>query len=334
MVQQTIESLSSKLSKPSKGLVLEIQRMSTEDGPGIRSTVFLKGCPLRCAWCHNPESISARPQVHWVESRCIGCRSCIPACPEMALSDEAGNIQINREKCLGCGSCAEACPAMAMELLGRPWSSEDLIREVLKDRVFFETSKGGVTLSGGEPTLQKTFAAKFLMGLQSASVHTALDTCGLCDNGALRALLPFSNLVLFDLKIMDSLKHKELTGSPNEQILENLKHVAEYVRSNGHKTALWIRTPVIPGATDTMENIRAIGSFLASACHGQVARWELCAFNNLCRNKYDRLGRTWMYNDAPLLTAEAMEFLAETARQSGVDPDIVSWSGVTRMPGT
>ena len=159
--------------------------MSTEDGPGLRTTVFFKGCSLACAWCHNPESISRLPQIHWIGSRCIGCRTCLDTCPLQALSMSAQGVVIDRDVCNGCGLCAEECPSTALELLGEAWTLEDLVQEVIKDRVYFEKSNGGVTISGGEPTLQADFAAEFLKQLRAQGMKTAIDTCGLCSTAAL-----------------------------------------------------------------------------------------------------------------------------------------------------
>lgn len=311
--------------------VLQIIRMSTEDGPGIRTTVFFKGCPLACAWCHNPESISPRPQVWWVGNRCIGCRTCLSACPDGALSLGGSGIEIDRDICTGCGTCAAQCPGMAIELLGTPWEVDPLVNEVVKDRAYFETSGGGVTVSGGEPVLQAPFVAPFLKALRRKGLHTALDTCGGATREALDQVLPYAAMVLFDVKLIDPEDHRRFTGQDNRRILENLVHVAEYVKSHVHPAALWIRTPVIPGATDHAENIAGIGEFIAKQLSGAVDRWELCAFNNLCRDKYLRLGRDWPFDTEPLLTAAAMDELADVAKTSGVDPEIVCWSGATRI---
>jgi len=193
--------------------ILEIQRMSTEDGPGIRTTVFFKGCSLRCGWCHNPESIAAYPQVHWVANQCLGCKTCLAVCTHGALSfSEKGN-RIDRDRCTGCGLCAEACPANALELLGSSWELNDLVAEVIKDRVYFTKSGGGVTLGGGEPTLQLPFCRELLKMLKKLGIHTALDTCGMCSRDALQKLLPYSDLVLFDVKEIDPQKHRIFTGS-------------------------------------------------------------------------------------------------------------------------
>ncbi|MBW1781966.1 MAG: glycyl-radical enzyme activating protein [Deltaproteobacteria bacterium] len=311
--------------------VLEIQRMSTEDGPGIRTTIFFKGCSLNCLWCHNPETISPRPQVHWISNQCIGCKTCLGVCPEGALAFTADGNHIDRDRCTGCGLCAEECPAAALELLGRTWQLNDLIDEVIKDRAYFEKSGGGVTLGGGEPTLQAGFNRELLKKLKEAGIHTALDTCGMCSRNAMEKLLPYSDLVLFDLKEMDPPRHRRFTGTTNEKILENLICVRDAMQSNGHPSQLWIRTPIIPNATATDENIRGIGAFIAAELDGLVSRWELCAFNNLCRDKYLRLDLDWAYKDCELLSRLFMEKMAAVARNSGVNPAIVFWSGSTKL---
>jgi len=314
-----------------KARVLEIQRMSTEDGPGIRTTVFFKGCSLRCIWCHNPESISPKPQVHWIGTRCIGCRTCIDVCRSGALSLEQDGMEIDRSRCIGCGTCAEECPSTAMEILGKEWTLDDLTHEVIKDRAYFEKSEGGVTVSGGEPGMQAQFVAKFLKSLREKGLHTALDTCGLCSREAFDLLLPYSSMVLYDLKEIDPEKHKKFTGETNEKIFRNILYVSEYMESHLYPATLWIRTPIIPGLTAREENIAGIGRFITENLKGVVDRWELCAFNNLCRDKYIRLGLEWMLKDSLLLKKDFMETLAGTAKSSGVDPDIVFWSGSTRL---
>ncbi|MFH1138800.1 MAG: glycyl-radical enzyme activating protein [Pseudomonadota bacterium] len=311
-----------------KGTVLEIQRMSTEDGPGIRTTVFFKGCTLKCAWCHNPESISPRPQIQWIESRCIGCGTCLGVCPEKALSArEQGGVVIDRGLCRGCGLCAEECPAAALELWGRPWGARELAAEVAKDRAYFEQSGGGVTASGGEATMQADFLAAFLRACRERELRTALDTCGQTSREALAQVLPWVDLVLYDLKEIDPERHRRFTGHSNRVILENLLFIAARV---GRKPELWIRTPIIPGATDNRENIRGLGEFISRNLKGRAARWELCSFNNLCRDKYVRLGLDWAYRDAPLMTAGRMDELTEIAEKALGEAGIVSWSGSTR----
>jgi len=311
--------------------VLEIQRMSTEDGPGIRTTIFFKGCSLKCLWCHNPESISPHPQIHWIANRCIGCQTCLAVCPEGALAVTSDGNRIDRNRCTGCGLCAEECPAGALELLGRTWELDALVGEVMKDRAYFEKSGGGVTLGGGEPTLQAMFNRELLKRFWENGTHTALDTCGMCSRDALEGLLPYSDLVLFDLKEIDPPRHRRFTGTTNEKILENLICVRDGMQSNGRPAQLWIRTPIIPDATATDENIRGIGTFIVANLDGLVSRWELCAFNNLCRDKYLRLDLDWAYKDCELLSRLFMEKMTAVARNSGVDPAIVFWSGSTKL---
>jgi pyruvate formate lyase activating enzyme len=315
------------------GTVLEIIRMSTEDGPGIRTTVFFKGCTLKCGWCHNPESISLKPQLQWIGVNCIACGICVEACPEGALSKDGGGIVIDRERCRVCGTCVEACPSTAMELLGKEWNADNLVKELVKDRAYFEQSGGGVTLSGGEAAMQSGFCLRVLRGLKAVGISTALDTCGQVPRKNLEALLPFVDLVLFDLKEIDTGRHREFVGAGNERVLENAIFVAEYVKEHLHPYRLWIRTPLIPGATASRENVVGIGEFIARNLNGAVERWELCAFNNLCRDKYLRLGLEWPFADAPLLSRGSMEEFAAAARESGVDPSIVRWSGSTLLEG-
>jgi pyruvate formate lyase activating enzyme len=322
--------MTNRMENNMSATVLEIQRMSTEDGPGIRTTVFFKGCSLRCAWCHNPESIVSTPQLQWVASRCIGCHTCLDTCPEEALSAGPVGIDIDRGRCTGCGICAEACPSTALEIMGRQWPVDDLVHEVLKDRVYFETSGGGITASGGEAALQAGFVAAFLEKCRSQGVQTALDTCGQVPKSAYEKILPHTDLLLFDMKHMDTGAHRRHTGAGNDRILASLLFIRDWKRANGRPEKIWIRTPVIPGATDSEDNIRDIGAFLARHLPEDVARWELCAFNNLCRDKYLRLGMTWAFHDAPLVTGETMETLAAVARRSGVPEKIVQWSGSVR----
>ncbi len=218
MIQTNIETLT--------GTILHLQRLSTEDGPGIRTTVFYKGCPLSCHWCHNPESISIKPQVQWMKVHCIGCHTCIEVCPQHGLSAQPDGIHRDLEVCTACGTCVEDCPSNAMEMLGKKVEIDELVTELLKDRAYFEKSGGGVTLSGGEPTLQPAFTLELLRSLKERGIQTALDTCGLCSPETLSELLPFVDVLLYDLKLADSVQHREWTGVGNERILENLKRVA------------------------------------------------------------------------------------------------------------
>ncbi|HVO69972.1 MAG TPA: glycyl-radical enzyme activating protein, partial [Aggregatilineaceae bacterium] len=244
----------------------------------------------------------------------------------------ADGLQIDRERCQACGRCAEACPANAIEALGKPVTAAALVKELLKDRAFYDTSGGGVTLSGGEPTLQPDFAEALLSGLKAQGLATALDTCGACPQAVLDRLLPLTDLVLYDLKLMEAERHRAYTGLPNDQILENLLYLAEWMRRQRGRLKLWIRTPLIPGATTGDDNLRGLGRFIAECLDGLAARWELCAFNNLCRDKYERLRMDWAYADQPLMTAEALAHCAQVAKSSGVNPEIVIATGAVSKP--
>ncbi|NCB51752.1 MAG: glycyl-radical enzyme activating protein [Clostridia bacterium] len=292
--------------------ILNYQRMSTEDGPGLRTTLFVKGCPLRCAWCHNPESISPVSSVEWIGVRCIGCRTCEKTCTHGGIVTEPERIRIDNNKCVRCFSCVDACPTGALERKGEDFPVEAVFAELIKDKAYFGKA-GGVTLSGGEILMQSAEAAKLLEMLKDAGISTAVDTSGFCKKEDIDRVLPFTDLFLYDLKLADSRRHEKWTGVPNARILENFEYLVKLRRTSKPELGLWIRTPVIPGATDDVENVRAI----AEIVRDRADRWELCAFNNLCRDKYERMYIDWEFADSGLMAGERMAELAAAAREAG-----------------
>jgi pyruvate formate lyase activating enzyme len=306
--------------------IFEIQRMSTEDGPGIRTTVFFKQCPLRCAWCHNPESITRTPQLEWFKHKCIGCNTCIKTCQEDALHFDEAGLHISRDKCNSCGDCARECPSTALHMFGQAWNVSALFEEVNKDKVYYVLSKGGITVSGGEPSIQLDFLLDFLKKCKDEGIATALDTCGHASRSTFEKLLPFVDLVLLDIKEIDPVKHKQFTGVSNDLILENAKWMSVHVRASNK--AMWIRTPVIPHYTATEENVKGIGEFIVRELDNIPERWDLLTFNNLCISKYERLDMEWPLRDEPLMEKDEIEKLHSIAKSTGVKN--VQWSGLTK----
>lgn len=314
------------LQKSSKGtpkaVIFNIQRFSTEDGPGIRTTVFFKGCPLSCLWCHNPEGIRPKPELMWYQSRCIGARDCLTACPENALTLTPKGMIIDRERCTACGTCEEACPAAALEVIGKEYTTDELFFEVNKDEAFYRNSDGGVTLGGGDPGMFPEFASLFLARCKEAGISTAIDTTGAFAEKAYDPILPHTDLILYDLKQMDEEIHKQATGVGLGHIIRNAETFG------GGDIPMWVRTPIIPGWTDQEENIRAVARFIAEKMPA-VERYELLAFNNLCGDKYQRLDSRFELCDTPLIEKEKMEKLASIARENWSGD--IRWSGATRL---
>lgn len=275
-------------------LIADIKRMTLHDGPGVRSTVFVKGCPLHCLWCHNPESISGRVQILYHENLCMQCGNCDRSCPVQAVN----RGRIDRLRCTGCGLCAEHCFRGAITVSGKNWTAREVFLKVLQDKDFY-LPEGGVTVSGGEPLLYPDFTAELFAMLRREKIHTALDTCGEVPFSHFETVLPYTDLILYDLKGMDPVRHKLHTGRSNERILENLRKLG------GLPIPIEIRMPLIPGLNDDPEELKQAADFLAEI--PAVTRVKLLPFHNMARNKYRAAGMADTTPDVTPPDEEAME---------------------------
>lgn len=282
------------------GRVFDIQRFSVHDGPGIRTTVFLKGCPLRCLWCHNPEGISPEPELMFFEYKCLGCGTCVRACPVGAIvfPSFAGKPKLDREKCSGCGKCAEACPSGAWRLVGQTIGVEELLGILERDCLLYERSGGGVTFSGGEPLFQPEFLLAALEECKKRGIHTALDTSGFAPTAVLTKLASLIDLFLYDLKPMDEEEHRRYTGVSNRLIHENLKTLVKLGRP------VIVRIPLIPGITDTERNIALLKAFLRELGRG-IQNVEFLPYHDVAE-KYQRLGKNYGMPELPRPSAERL----------------------------
>jgi pyruvate formate lyase activating enzyme len=241
------------------GTIFDLKRFAVHDGPGIRTTLFLKGCPLRCPWCHNPEGISPRPEVMVFASRCLrSCRDCLAACPRHALRKVRDGIVLDRGRCDGCGACVRVCPSEALQMAGREAAAGALMPELARDRPFYRESGGGVTFSGGEPLRQPAFVRELLARCRREKIHTAVDTSGQAPYAVLEGILPLTDLFLYDLKLVDDARHRRLTGVSNRLLLDNLSKLS----ASG--CALAIRVPLVPGCNDGRADLGAMADFCAA----------------------------------------------------------------------
>lgn len=306
------------------GLIFNIQRFSIHDGPGIRTTVFFKGCSLRCFWCHNPEGTQARPEIQYFPERCIGCGECLDRCPNQAHTLKDDFHLYLRELCNNCGTCTDTCYSNALVLTGKYMTVDEVMKEILRDRMFYETSNGGVTLSGGEPVLQPKFATEILKRCKEQDLHTAIETCGNYQWQQLESMLPFTDLIMMDMKLIDPIKHKSACGDCNQQILANARRLALTNKP------IIFRIPIVPTVNDTIEDVGAIVRFVHNVVElrvkhnngkGEVAeiQLELLPFHRLASDKYRSLGMEYRARDLKPPTEERIQELTEIAEIEGVE---------------
>jgi pyruvate formate lyase activating enzyme len=282
-------SLENQSNGAPKGLVFNIQKFSLHDGPGIRTIVFLKGCPLACMWCSNPEGRAASPELILTRDRCIGtdeCERCITVCLEKAITKDAhGELHIDRSSCDGCGDCAYMCPSKALEVSGEWVGVADVIRIVEEDDAFYARSGGGLTVSGGEPLAQGAFVRALLEAARSRGIDTAIETSGLCNWKTIRDVAPLADRIYFDIKCLDPDKHERVTGVSNRKILDNFQRL----RAELPDVDVVVRTPVIPSINDSEDDIRAIAEFVDDA--GGASAYELLPYHGFGEPKYAKLGK-------------------------------------------
>jgi len=294
------------------GIIFDIKKYAIHDGPGIRTTVFLKGCPLSCRWCHNPEGLSITSQIVYNRGKCIDCGECVDACPQQALWLSSRGVETDSTRCIRCGACARVCPAEARECIGEMIHVKDLVNAVAKDVAFYDQSGGGVTFSGGEPLLQAEFVMAALDACRGQNIHCTLDTTGYADLDTIREVALRTDLFLYDLKMMDREKHKRYTGVSNEKILRNLEFLT------GTDAEIIIRIPLITGINDDDENIDQTGRFI-TALPG-IRKVHILPYHNFQKNKYMKFERTYPAGGIALPTQD--QAAAVTKRLEGFGLDV------------
>ena len=301
-----------QLSDSTRGLVFNIQHFSIHDGPGIRTTVFMKCCPLRCPWCSNPESQEYHPEIMTVDRNCIKCGKCAEVCHQGAITlDESGRT-IDREKCDNCLMCSQVCPTGAIETAGSYMDIDKVMTEIEKDEIFYRNSGGGMTISGGEPLMQWKFVLELFKECKTKGFHTALDTSGYAQWNVMEKVVEYADLVLHDIKLIDSTQHETATGVANDIIMANTEKVARRKRT-------WLRYAVVPGFNDSESCAREIAAF---ASRVQPEKVSLLPYHALGAQKYEKLGRAYSLNGVLPPSNERLHHIARVFQSSGVDVTI------------
>ncbi len=299
-----------RLKRP---LILEIRGNALDDGPGIRSVVFFKGCPLSCVWCHNPESKRTSPEIGFDKQECVGCGTCESACEAKAVSLKSAGF-IDRSRCTLCFACTETCPAGALSRVGKEMTMSEIVERLLIDKPFYATSGGGVTLSGGEPTMFMEFASALLRALKKKRIHTCIETCGLFEfEKFMRMMLPYLDLIYYDIKLIDERMHRTYTGVSNKSILSNFTRICKIISKT--RTFLLPRVPLIPGITDTKDNLRGIAEFLTKSGIREAA---LMQYNPLWHEKAGKVGAEIRYHHTAWMDKEAMDNCKKEFYNSGI----------------